>query len=432
MNPVNPMNPMSPPHDARDDAAGGADPLIDADRLHAHLAALAEIGRGPDGGMMRVAYSDADKVARAVVLEWMRAAKLAPSIDAAGNIVAWRPGSDASCKPLLVGSHTDSVPNGGVYDGPLGSLAAIEVAYTLAERGVVLRHPLEVVIWQNEEGGLYGSRAVSGQLSADELRVVSSSGKTIEQGIAFLGGDPSRLSEVRRASGDVAGYLELHIEQGAVLEASRVDIGVVEGLVGIKQWDVVITGVENHAGTTPMDRRQDALLAAARFVEMVHRVVIAEPGAPRGTVGRMQAFPGAANVIPGRVACTLELRDVDDDVIDRLIARVRAEAVVIGARNGTRFEFVPGHVNPAAPTDPRMRHFVRDAAASLGLSTLPMPSGAGHDAQSLARLGPIGMIFIPSVGGISHAPAEYSTPRDIANGANVLLRALLAADRTLA
>jgi N-carbamoyl-L-amino-acid hydrolase len=406
-----------------------ADPLVNGDRLNAHIAGLFQFGKNPQGGVSRVAYSDADKAARVVVMDWMRAAKLAPTIDFAGNIIARRAGSDASLKPLLFGSHVDSVPEGGNYDGNLGTLAAIEVAQTLAEKNIVTRHPIQVVVWQNEEGGLYGSRALSGQLVASELKNVSNSGKTIEQGIAFLGGDPSKLDQVKRKKGDIAGYFELHIEQGGTLEASKIDVGVVEGIVGIKQWEVTVTGVQNHAGTTAMDQRHDALLTAAKFVQMVNTVVRGIPGRQVGTVGKMQAFPGAPNVIPGKVVCTLELRDLDDAKIGTIYERIRREAKALGDQNGTQLAYSELHVNSAAPSDPRMRQMIAAAASSLSLSTRVMPSGAGHDAQAMAQLGPMGMIFIPSVGGISHAPKEYSTPHDCVNGANVLLRAVLAADR---
>jgi N-carbamoyl-L-amino-acid hydrolase len=409
-----------------------SDVRVNGDRINAHLAALAEFGKNPQGGVSRVAYSDADRAARAVVMDWMRTAKLEPTVDFAGNIIGRRGGSDSSLKPIVFGSHIDSVPEGGNYDGDVGSMSAIEVAQTLAERNVTTRHPLEVAIWQNEEGGLYGSRALSGQLVSSELKNVSSSGKTIEQGITFLGGDPSKLEQVKRRKGDIAGYFELHIEQGGILDASKIDIGVVEGIVGIKQWEVTVTGFANHAGTTPMDQRHDALLATARFVEMVNRVVRGIPGRQVGTVGRIQAFPGAPNVIPGKVVCTLELRDLDDKKVDSIFARIQRAAQAIGGRNGTRFEYSELHVNFAAPSDPRMRKIIADAASGLGLSTRVMPSGAGHDAQAMAQLGPMGMIFVPSVGGISHSPKEFSRPQDITNGANVLLRSLLAADRSLA
>jgi len=401
---------------------------VNGARLNAHLAEIARFGRNPEGGVTRLAYSDADRDARAYVTELMRQARLEPRVDAAGNIIGRRAGRDASRKPILFGSHVDSVPDGGNYDGPVGTLAAIEVARTLAEQGVVTRHPLEVTVWQNEEGGLYGSRLVSGELPPAELANVSRSGKTIANGIRFLGGDPARLAEARRQPGDIAGYLELHIEQGGTLERERVAIGVVEGIVGIGQWEVTVAGFANHAGTTPMDRRQDALLAAARFVEAVNRVAGGTPGRQVGTVGRIQAFPGAPNVIPGRVVLTLELRDLDAAKIRSLYERVQGEARQIGEATGTTFAYAELHTNTPAPSDPRVRALIEQAARGLGLSTKVMPSGAGHDAQAIAALGPMGMIFIPSVGGISHSPKEYSHPGDITNGANVLLHALLRLD----
>jgi N-carbamoyl-L-amino-acid hydrolase len=276
---------------------------------------------------------------------------------------------------------------------------------------------------------LYGSRAVSGQLTAPELSNKAWSGKSIEEGIAYIGGTPARIAEVRRQPGDIATYLELHIEQGGNLEREGLNIGIVEGIVGIKQWDVTITGFQNHAGTTPMDRRQDALLSAARFVEMVNRVVRAEPGRQVGTVGRIQAFPGAPNVIPGRVLCSLELRDLDASKIDRLYASIAEEARTIGRLNGTSFEYRSLHENVPAPSDPVVRGLIQQAAKELGYTTRHMPSGAGHDAQAMAQLGPMGMIFIPSIGGISHSPKEFSTAEDIARGANVLMGAVLLADR---
>ena len=408
-----------------------SDLRVNGDRINAHLAALSEFGKNPQGGVSRVAYSEADRAARAKVMDWMRDAKLEPTIDYAGNIIGRRAGQNNSLKPLVFGSHIDSVPSGGNYDGDVGSMSAIEVAQTLAEHGVVTRHPIEVAIWQNEEGGLFGSRAISGQLTTAELKTVSSSGKTVEQGIGFIGGDVTKLDQVKRRKGDIAGYIELHIEQGGKLAASKIDIGVVEGIVGIKRWDVTVTGFANHAGTTPMNERHDALLAASRFVEMVNRVVRSFPGGQVGTVGRIEAFPGAPNVIPGRVVCTLEVRDLSDAKIDTIFARIAMEAKSIGSQNGTQFAFAPAHVSEAAPSTPRMRAIISEAAKSLGLSTRVMPSGAGHDAQAMATLAPMGMIFVPSIGGISHAPKEFSRPADITNGANVLLKTLIAADQAL-
>jgi len=404
-------------------------PAIDAARLNARLKALSAFGANPQGGVSRVAYSDADRAGRDYVMSLMREAGLDVRVDFAGNIFGRRGGSVASLKPIVFGSHIDSVPDGGNYDGTVGSLSAIEVAQSLADQRTITRHPLEIVVWANEEGGLYGSRAVSGQLTSAELANRAWSGKTIAEGMAFLGGSPDRVPEARRQRGDIAAYLELHIEQGGTLEKERLDIGIVEGIVGIKQWEVTVTGFQNHAGTTPMDQRHDALLSAARFVEAVNRVVRAEPGRQVGTVGRIQAFPGAPNVIAGRVVCTLELRDLDAAKIDRLFDAIGGEARKIGEANQTEFAFKSLHENIPAPSDPAIRQIIMDAAKSYSLSTRVMPSGAGHDAQAMAQIGPMGMIFIQSIGGISHSPREFSTADDVARGASVLLRAVLTADR---
>jgi beta-ureidopropionase / N-carbamoyl-L-amino-acid hydrolase len=403
---------------------------VNGARISEHIDALAEFGKNPQGGVSRLAYSEADRRGREYVFGLLQQAKLDVSIDAAGNIIGRRAGSDQSLKPLLFGSHIDSVPEGGNYDGVVGSLGAIEVAQTLAENNLITRHPLEVVIFQNEEGGLIGSRAMNGELTEKELDLVSRSGKTIREGIRFIGGDPAKLSSVKRDKGSIAAYLELHIEQGGILEAEKLDIGVVEGIVGINWWDVTIEGFANHAGTTPMNNRQDALLAAAKFIEAVNRIVTSIPGRQVGTVGRIQALPGAPNVIPGKVVLSLELRDLDATKIQMLYQKIRTEADQIAKASKTTFDFKEINVNIPAPTDARIRSLIDQSAKELGLSTKQMPSGAGHDAQDMARLAPVGMIFVPSVGGISHSPKEFSRPQDITNGANVMLYALLKLDRT--
>lgn len=410
--------------------AGDSPPLrVNGERLVQHLMALSEYGKNPQGGVSRVAYSEADRAGRQYVLGLMREAGLETHIDAAGNLVGERRGTDAALKPIVLGSHIDSVPEGGNYDGDVGSLGAIEVAQVLRDRGVALRHPLQVIIFENEEGVMLGSSAIAREVDRAQLESVSQSGKTVREGIRFLGGDPDRLAEVRRPRGSIAGYLELHIEQGAVLEQQHVQIGVVEGIVGIMDCEVTVEGFANHAGTTPMNQRHDALLAAARFIDMLNRQVMRMPGRQVGTVGWIKAQPGAYNVIPGKVTLGMELRDLDAARIQELFANIRQAADEIGRMNGTTFHFSPGSPAQPALTDPRFQALITASARGLGLSTLSMPSGAGHDAQEMANLGPIGMIFVPSVGGISHSPQEFSRPGDIENGANVLLQTVLGLDR---
>ncbi|HEX3875345.1 MAG TPA: M20 family metallo-hydrolase [Bryobacteraceae bacterium] len=401
---------------------------VNAPRISEHLTALSKFGANPQGGVSRVAYTQADLDGRAYAINLMKNAGLDVHIDLAGNMVGTRPGREASLQTLMIGSHIDSVPMGGNYDGDVGSLSAIEVAQTLKEHSVTLRHPLEVIIFQNEEGGTVGSKALGEGLTAAQLNLVSQSGKTVRDGIRALGGNPDRIAEARLKPGSLAAYFELHIEQGGQLERHKIQIGVVEGIVGILHSEVTIEGFGNHAGTTPMDQRRDAMLAAARFIEKVNQVVTATPGAQVGTVGWLKAEPGAYNVVPGKVTLGLELRDLDEKKFVALFRQLRTASEAIGKMNQTKFTFSePVIVHPALTAAP-LRKLIDDSAHALGFTTLLLPSGAGHDAQEIARIVPAGMIFVPSIGGISHSPKEFSRPEDIQNGANVLLQTVLKAD----
>jgi len=400
---------------------------VNGDRLNRHLSALARFGATAEGGISRVAYGDADLAARDYVRGLMRDAGLHTSTDLAGNLVGRRAGTE-DVPPLIMGSHIDSVPQGGNYDGQVGSMGAIEVAHTIHERKIETRHPLEVLIFQNEEGGKTGSRAISGEVEPFELDLETASGKTIGEGISLVGGDPERLADARRRTADIAAYLELHIEQGAILDTGGISIGVVEGIVGIKRWNVTVEGFANHAGTTPMDARRDALVSASALVQSVDEIARTTPGRQVATVGRIEANPGAPNVVPGRVTLSLEIRDLQMDKIDSVFARIHDAATAIGAASDTSFGFEQFYVSHAALTDPRIQRTIAAVAGRLDLSALHMPSGAGHDAQSIALLAPVGMIFVPSVQGISHSPREYSRPADIEAGANVLLHTLLDMD----
>ena len=401
---------------------------VNGERLNGWLARLDAIGRTP-GGINRVAYSDADLAGRAYTLELFREAGLNPQIDPAGNIRGVLPGSGGPLPPILIGSHVDSVTDGGNYDGPVGSFGAIEVARSLREQGLRLRHPLEVVVWQNEEGGTIGSKLAIGDLKEADLDKVARSGKTIREGIGLVGGDVARLAAAVRKPGELACYFELHIEQGGRLDQSGLQIGVVEGIVGLRWFEITVQGFANHAGTTPMDERRDAMLAAARFTVAVNEAVRAEPGRQVATVGRVIPSPNTTNVIPGQVLLTVDLRDLSSEKLARFTARFEQLGREIGEASGTRFSFAPLLHSEPALAEPRMMNWIEASAASLSLTRQRMPSGAGHDAQEIARIAPMGMIFVPSVGGISHSPREFTQPEDITNGANVLLNAVVAADR---
>lgn len=410
----------------------GQEIRINPDRLHESLIKLSTYGKNENGGSDRQAYTKHDVEAREYVKSLMKQAGMQVSVDFAGNIIGKKAGKNPSLKPIAFGSHIDEVPNGGDYDGPVGSMGSIEVVKTLTEKGIQTDHPLEVIIFTNEEGGVIGSRALVGALSKEALQVVSSSGLTQYEGIKLLGGNPDRIPELKRNLGDLAAFVELHIEQGANLYNEKLDIGVVEGIVAIEWWEFSFLGIANHAGTTPMNLRKDPMLPAARFVLAVNEIVKSFEGNQVGTVGKIQAFPGAGNVIPGEVRVNVEIRDLYSEKIWKIYTEIEKKANVLAEEGETRLSI--NHIEVAskpALADPMIREIIKYQAEKLGFSTKSLPSGAGHDAQEMARIAPMGMIFIPSKDGISHAPAEFSSKEDIANGANVLLNTILELDKRL-
>ncbi|MGH9949422.1 MAG: Zn-dependent hydrolase, partial [Pyrinomonadaceae bacterium] len=324
-----------------------------------------------------------------------------------------------------------SVPMGGRYDGQVGSMGALEVARTLAERKIVLKHPLIVVIFQNEEGGTTGSTAMARGLTPEDLGSVSNSKKTVREGIRFIGGDPDKLSSPLLKKGDLAGYLELHIEQGGRLDQQKINIGVVEGIVGLRWFEITIDGFANHAGTTPMGQRQDSLLAAAKYIEAVNGAARSIQGAQVATVGKIQAFPGATNVVPGKVTTSLDVRDLNPETIAQVLNKIRESVKLIEAETGTKFEFKETASSNPALANEEFKAAIGASAKALGLTTLALPSGAGHDAQEISDICPVGMIFVPSRSGVSHSPKEFTEPSDITNGANVLLQSLIRLDKKL-
>jgi N-carbamoyl-L-amino-acid hydrolase len=412
--------------------AAGA-PHADAARLRERLEALSYFGRPAGGtfadGVSRVAYSDADVAGRGYVMGLMKAAGLEPRIDPAGNIFARRPGTDNSLAPVLFGSHIDSVPEGGNFDGDLGTLAAIETMQVLHEAGIATRRPLEIVCWSNEEGvafnnGLAGSRAAAGELEPGEMDTVWN-GVRKADAIRRIGGAPERIAEARLSKGAFDSYIELHIEQGGTLDAAGIPVGVVDGIVAIHRYDVTIRGFANHAGTTPMPQRQDALLAASYLTIAVNEIVRRDPGRQVGTVGQLNVTPNAPNVVPGMVRLTVELRDLDAAKIVKLAEEIRSRAAEIAGRTRTEIEFRQAARHAASLASPEVQKTIEAACAKLGLAFRHLPSGAGHDAQPMSALGPMGMIFVPSVNGISHSPKELTRWEDCARGADVLLQTVL-------
>lgn len=417
---------------------GSAAPTIDGARLRARLERLSTFGRPAggafDAGVSRVAYSDADVAARAWLLEEIKGAGLTPRIDPAGNIFArWPAASTSSTRPpILFGSHIDSVPNGGNFDGDLGTLAALEAIQACQAAGLTPRHPLEMVLWAHEESTAFGrgtaaSRIVAGDLQAGDLDQMWN-GLRRADGITRLGGNPARIDEAVRKQGAWHAYFELHIEQGGTLETSRTAIGLVEGIVAIHRYDVTVTGFANHAGTTPMGERKDALLAASRLVIAVNEIVKATPGRHVGTVGRIEVTPNSPNVVPGRVTMSVELRDLSETTLTTLGETIRQRTALIARESETEIAMTLASRNPPALAHAGMLRAIGTAAERVGLQSARLPSGAGHDAQMIAALCPMGMIFVPSIGGISHSPLERTSWDDCTRGATVLLGAILDID----
>ncbi|HQQ96613.1 MAG TPA: Zn-dependent hydrolase [Cyclobacteriaceae bacterium] len=404
---------------------------VNSARIEQRILELAKFGRDANGHGYRVAYTQGDIEGRAWFMNLMKQAGLDPTIDAGGNIIGKRKGKNSSLKPIAFGSHIDMVPDGGNYDGTLGSLGALEVIEVLNENNIITEHPLEVIIFGNEEGGTIGSRAMTAGLTKEGLLQKSQSGLTMAEGINAIGGRPDEIAKTVRKKGDIKAFLELHIEQGGILEKEKIQIGVVEGIVGIVRWDVTVEGFANHAGATPMNMRQDALLAASKFVVAANEVINSVPGSQVGTVGKLAVQPGAYNVIPGRVILGLEIRDLSAEKIERLFNEMEKRATAISSASGTKISFAR-QANESMPalTDKSLQQVIDKTAKSLGFTTKFMQSGAGHDSQHMADIAPVAMIFIPSIGGISHSPKEFSTTADMTNGVNVLLNTIMAVDRS--
>lgn len=407
---------------------------IDSARLWGRLMALASY-TDRDVPWTRRCFTPLFLEGRAWLAEQFEAAGLDVRLDAAGNMIGRLEGADPDAAPILLGSHSDTVPAGGRFDGMLGVLAALEVAEAVREAGLTTRHPIEVVDFLSEEPSDFGpscvgSRALSGQLSAEMLARTRDDGMTLAEGIAFVGGRPDELDSARREAGSVAAYLEVHIEQGRVLETAGIDIGVVTGIAGIRREAVEVVGRADHAGTTPMTLRRDALVGAARVIDLAHERAMTWPQADQlvATIGRLSVSPNAANAVPGRVEMVLEARATEASTIDAFVEALVAEARGAVGKLGLSLESSTiGNVAPT-PCAPVLQDIVEAAARERGLSTRRMPSGAGHDGVFVAPLGPIGMIFTPCRDGRSHCPEEWADERDCANGATALLVATLRLD----
>ncbi len=402
---------------------------VSRDRLWDSLMTMATFGALPKGGVNRLALSAEDIAARGQMRRWAAAHGFADRTDEIGNLFVRRDGTEPGAAPVLTGSHLDTQPKGGKFDGAYGVLAGLEALIAIHEADIETRRPLEVVAWMNEEGsrfrpGVMGSAVFAGKMAlADALATADGDGVTVA----------AALDEVKSANGDsavlspagfpVAAYVEAHIEQGPVLEAERKTIGVVTGIQGIKWFDVQVTGREDHAGTTPLSARKDALKAAVAMIASLEMELGDPDDRLRFTVGRFDTLPGSPSTVPGAVLFTIDLRHPDAATLNRMADLI--EPVCRSNRRGCAVTVT--QTMDAAPTDfgPPVVDAVRRAAAALEIPAMELPSGAGHDAMNLNGLCPTGMIFIPCEGGVSHNEAENATPEDCAAGAGVLAATLV-------
>ena len=405
--------------------------LPDRERLMSTLDALASIGLRPDGSVCRRGFSHEDRQGRDQLSAWMKDAGMQVSIDAAGNLIGRLAGSDSSLPALVTGSHLDTVPTGGRFDGVLGVLAGLEVARTLQDSGEQLRHPLELVVFADEESTMVGCKAMVGTASPDPDAYATSNGESIECNLERIGGDWPSLASARRSDASIAAFLELHVEQGGILETRGDSIGVVEGIVGQRRFSIVVEGQANHAGTTPMEHRQDALVTASEVVLAIEAMALHHPNEPVATVGRLEVWPNAANVVPGSVKLTVDLRDLSPAVLQQLVESLMLALENIGLKRSCRIHLDPQFDVAPTPADSTVMDAISSAASALGFSQSRLPSRASHDAQEVGRRWPMGMIFVPSQGGLSHSSAEFTSDDECWAGTAVLLGALQRLDQQL-
>ena len=400
---------------------------INGSRLWDSLMMLASIGATPKGGVCRLALSDLDKQGRDLVIAWGLELGLAVTVDQIGNVFMRRSGRNNSLPPIMTGSHIDTQPTGGKFDGNYGVLAGIEVVRTLNDHGIDTEAPIEVAFWTNEEGSRFvpvmmGSGVFAGAFSlAHAYAATDTEGKTVKDELARIG---YAGTEVPGAH-PIGAYFETHIEQGPVLEDNDVTIGVVQGVLGIRWFDCTVTGMEAHAGPTPMALRQDALQVAAQLMQEVVASALRHGPHGRGTVGMVQVHPNSRNVIPGRVKFSMDMRNATDALVEQQVTDVRSLAGRLSQETGMaiHFELVSSYAAIGFHGD--CIDSVARASQQLGYSSMPVVSGAGHDAIYMARLAPSGMIFIPCKDGISHNELEDALPEHITAGCNVLLHAML-------
>ncbi len=404
-------------------------PLVNSDRLNNSISQLAQIGKLPNGGVSRVAFTPEDLLARQLVQSWMIDAGMTVRIDAAGNIIGTYAGRVEGAGALATGSHIDTVPVAGRYDGVLGVLAGIEMVRVLHENKIVLDHPVEVIVFTDEECSVIGCKAMAGNTVNNPGYYRRNDGTPIEVCLESIGGDWSKIATAKRNPGEIAAFVELHVEQGGILESTGDAIAVVKGIVGQYRHTVTITGRPNHAGTTPMNRRKDALVAAAQVVLAVNKLGVETPGEQVATVGYFNVLPNAVNIVPAKVELKIDLRDLSQEHLDNLLTELKQQLSQVADATKTEIAISQAlHVLPTLAM-PKIQDAIAQVCQQLNLSYTYLPSRAGHDAQEIGRFADMGMIFVPSRAGISHAEDEYTSPEQCTQGANVLLQTFLKLDR---
>ncbi|HSR53183.1 MAG TPA: Zn-dependent hydrolase [Acidobacteriota bacterium] len=403
---------------------------VDFDRLQRDIEELSQIGRSEDGGLYRMAFTDADMEARQWLIKRLEEAGFEARMDEAANVLGRSPGTSDEVRTVLTGSHIDTVPNAGSLDGALGVLVSLECMRRVREEGLDLKYPLELVAFSDEEGrfgGLFGSSALCGELTPERIESAQDlDGVPLTQVMQRHGLEPLAALRARRNPASLRCYLELHIEQGPVLDAEGLTAGVVEEIVGLFKWSVRLIGRPDHAGTTPMDMRRDAFNGLAEFAHEIKRV-LEENGSDDSvaTVGKVDLSPGTANTVPGSVEFSLDVRDPDEEVLEDLGAAFRRVLSALGRRRNLMFEFdVLSQIQPM-DCNRKIVEVISRTADEMGIASRQMPSGAAHDAQIMAKMAPVGMIFVPSKDGRSHSPAEWTHWEDIESGANLMLNSLI-------
>ncbi|MEL6352655.1 MAG: Zn-dependent hydrolase [Cyanobacteria bacterium J06627_28] len=402
---------------------------VNSDRLNQALEDLAKIGKQPDNTIKRLAFSPEDLMARSQLTEWMETAGMHVDIDAGGNIIGRYPGHENESPALATGSHIDTVFSGGRFDGSLGVIAGLEVVRVLQEHNLKLHHPFEVIAFADEERSMIGAKAMAGTAPKDPARYDTVENEPIQTCLARAGGNWDNLLSAHRSKEDIACFLELHVEQGGVLEAIERDIGVVEGIVGQQRHRITIEGRTNHAGTTPMNMRRDALTTASHLILAIEDIAKHFPGDPVATVGTLKVWPNSINTVPGKVEISLDIRDLSPDVIAHMIEQLRRKIETIAVASRTRIRMRPELQVEPTPASAKIQELIVESCEEMGLSYTHLPSRASHDAQEIGRFTDMGMIFVPSKEGISHSGDEYTSPAQCAQGANILLKTLLKLDR---